>query len=148
MGQCMILCYTYRYYLVFSFNEQILFERAHMVLYTAILQDHYQNPRHYGPIENAEFISAQKNTSCGDTVTVYGIIKDGLVEVSFEGSGCMLSQAATSLLLDFVYRKPLAELKKFTKDDFTNLLGMQLGPNRLLCALTGFEALKKGLNRA
>ena len=58
--------------------------------------DHYENPRHHGALENPDVVMRGGNPGCGDIVTMY--LKLGpderIVDVSFEGQGCTISQAA------------------------------------------------------
>lgn len=117
-----------------------------MNIYQEKLLDHYKHPRHHGILEKATFTIEEYNPSCGDRVTIYGIIKDGKVEqLSFTGTGCVISQAATSMLLQNVMGKPLEVVSNMQKDDILKLIGISLGPTRLRCALLGLEALKRGL---
>ncbi|MEX0671882.1 MAG: iron-sulfur cluster assembly scaffold protein [Candidatus Babeliales bacterium] len=118
-----------------------------MNLYQEQLLDHYKNPRHAGVLENPTFTVEEYNPSCGDRVTVYGIIADGvLVAASFMGKGCVISQAASSMLLELMVGKGLLEIRKMKKDDILNVIGIELGPTRLRCAMLGLEALHRGIS--
>ena len=69
------------------------------------LLDHYQRPRHRGALENADVRMPGGNPGCGDVVTVY--LKgtgdhQHIDDVSYEGDGCTISMAATSMLLEEV----------------------------------------------
>ena len=73
--------------------------------------DHYENPRHYGPLADASVVQKGGNPGCGDVVTFYleggG---DGRIEdISFEGEGCTISQAACSIVTEMFTGKTLAE---------------------------------------
>lgn len=71
-------------------------------------------------------------------------IKDDIVqEVMFTGKGCAISKAAASILTDEVKGKKVSELRKWDKTSIINMLGIELGPNRLKCALLPLEALQK-----
>lgn len=115
-------------------------------LYQEILMDHYRNPRHNGIIDNGDFYCEQRNSSCGDEVLFTGIIKDNtLVDVLFKGKGCVISQATASLLSEFVINKSLESILSLDKDDLIAMIGMELGPVRLLCGLLSLTALQSGV---
>ena len=117
-----------------------------MNLYQEILMDHYRNPRNHGKLAQYDFCSEQRNSSCGDEVTFTGIISDNtLVDVAFQGKGCVISQATASLLSEKVRGMVLDDILVLDNDDFLAMLGMQLGPVRLLCALLSLVALQKGV---
>ncbi len=108
--------------------------------------DHYRNPRHRGTLNNPDFDTGQFNPSCGDAVGMQGIIKDdNLVEVAFEGKGCVISQAAASMLCQFALNRSTEELVSLSADDILDLIKIPLGPTRLKCALLALYALKQGI---
>jgi len=73
-------------------------------------------------------------------------IKDGRVDdVRFSGSGCSISRAAASMLTDEIRGKTLEEVKALNRDDVLELLGIELGPVRLKCALLALKTLKVGI---
>ena len=117
-----------------------------MKIYQDVLIDHYRNPRNRGIVENADFQSGDDNPSCGDSVSIYGRVKDGhLVAVSFEGAGCVISQAAASMLMQKVLGQDLKDIMKLDADFMRQLVGIQLGPTRVRCALLALEALQQGI---
>jgi len=119
-----------------------------MKIYHELLTDHYRNPRNKGRLETPDFSSAQFNPSCGDSVLFEGIVRDKLLnEVAFEGSGCVISQAAASLLSQAVAGKALEEIQKLDSTFIKELVGIPLGPVRLKCALLPLHALHDGINR-
>ncbi|MEM4295900.1 MAG: iron-sulfur cluster assembly scaffold protein, partial [Candidatus Anstonellales archaeon] len=61
----------------------------------------YKRPKNAGKLKDANVIIHEKNESCGDEVKIYLLVKDGIImDASFEGAGCVISTASTSLLLD------------------------------------------------
>ncbi len=117
-----------------------------MNLYQDVLLDHYRNPRNRGVLEHADFESGEDNPSCGDSVNIYGQVKDGRLEaVSFQGTGCVISQAAASMLTQRVLGMDLHEIMKLDADFMRQLVGITLGPTRVRCALLALEALQKGV---
>jgi len=116
-------------------------------LYQEIVMDHYRNPRNNGVIAQCDFKSEQRNSSCGDEVTFTGAIRDNrLVEVAFHGKGCVISQATASMLSEWGKNKSVADILALDKDGLIAMLGMQLGPVRLLCGLLSLTALHKGIS--
>jgi len=114
--------------------------------YQEILMDHYRNPRNHGVIQGADFSAEQRNSSCGDEVCFTGIVTDNSLEnVLFKGKGCVISQAAASLLSERAKGKHLDAILTLDKDDLIAMLGMQLGPVRLLCGLLPLTALQNGV---
>ena len=65
--------------------------------------------------------------------------------VAFTGRGCAISQASASLLTDEVKGKPLAEVAAFGADDLLDLLGIEISPARLKCALLSLDTLEHAL---
>lgn len=122
-------------------------ERCMFNLYQEILMDHYRNPRNNGVVDAGDFHSEQRNSSCGDEVLFTGVIKDNvLCEVLFKGKGCVISQAMASLLSEYAKNKPLEAILVLDKDDLIAMIGMQLGPVRLLCGLLSLTALQCGIS--
>ena len=114
--------------------------------YKKFLMDHYKNPKHKKEIKNPHFSSGQNNPSCGDAISVSGLIEDGVIkDIGFEGKGCVISLATASVLLDNCIGKPIKDVLALTKDDLLKMIGVELGPNRLHCALISLESLHKGL---
>lgn len=108
--------------------------------------DHYQHPRHKGVLQDPDFDVKQYNPSCGDAIVMQGICSDGkLVAVAFEGKGCVISQAAASMLCEYALTKSIDELSALDKEDICRLIQIPLGPVRLKCALLALYALKDGI---
>jgi nitrogen fixation NifU-like protein len=118
-----------------------------MNLYQAELMDHYQNPRNAGALESADFASGEHNPSCGDSVAMEGKVQAGvLYRVSFQGKGCVISQATASILTEHCQGKTLDYILNIGTDQVQSLVGLSLGPTRLKCALLALVALKSGIN--
>jgi nitrogen fixation protein NifU and related proteins len=114
--------------------------------YQEVLMDHYRNPRNHGVIEQCDFRAEQRNSSCGDEVLFTGVIADNvLCNVLFTGKGCVISQAAASLLSEHVKNQSLETILALDKDDLIAMLGMPLGPVRMLCGLLSLTALQRGI---
>ena len=119
-------------------------------LYRELILDHYKSPRNHGLLEDADAVAEGQNPLCGDEVSVSVRFGEGDVveEVGFEGRGCAISQAATSMLTDLVKGKTAAEIAAMPKEDLLGELGIPLTPVRLKCAILGLGVLKLALNKA
>ena len=117
-----------------------------MKFYKEILMDHYQNPRNRGHIDNPDFSTAQYNPSCGDSVSFEAVIEnDKLAKLTFDGKGCVISQATASIFTEYVVGKHIDDILKLEKEDIQGIIGMDLGPTRIKCALLSLMALKEGI---
>lgn len=115
-------------------------------LYQEIIMDHYRNPRNHGLLRVYDFQSEQRNSSCGDEIIMTGQIKNNsITAIGFEGKGCVISQAAASLLTEFIKDKSLESILSLDKDAILAMLAIPLGPVRLMCALLPLTALQKGI---
>jgi len=137
-------------------------------LYQEIILDHYKHPHRRGLREPFDTESFQVNPTCGDEVTLRVKLSDGTVEdVSYEGHGCSISQASTSVLTDLVVGHSLTDALS-TMDAFVSLIqgrgqvepdeevledavafaGVAKYPARVKCALLGWMAFKDAVARA
>ena len=117
-----------------------------MNIYQELLLDHYRYPRNRGSLPKSDFFSKQHNPSCGDSVQFSGSISGEIIkEVVFEGQGCVISQATASMLTEEVKNKVLHEIHLLDKNFIVRMIGMQLGPIRIKCALLPLIALQEGI---
>lgn len=117
-------------------------------IYQEMILEHYQHPHNYGKLENASAAESLENPSCGDIIKMFVKIQDDIVkDISFEGAGCAISQASASLLTDATKGKPKGKILQMKRDDIQQLLGVELGPTRLKCALLPLETLHKLLRK-
>jgi len=119
-------------------------------LYREVILDHYRNPRSHGLLEHADATAEGQNPLCGDEVTVSVRFGEGDVieSVGFEGRGCAISQAATSMLTDIVKGRTAQDVSTMPKEELLDEIGIPLTPVRLKCALLGLGVLKVALHRA
>jgi len=111
--------------------------------YIENLIDYYQNPRNKGRIEDATVSASGGNPGCGDVVTMYVTIRDGIAEqVRFEGEGCTISQAGASMVAEKYEGKPLDEIEASTTDDMIEEMGREVVMSRVRCASVGIGTLK------
>jgi nitrogen fixation NifU-like protein len=119
-----------------------------MNIYQQRLTDHYRNPRNRGVIERPDFFSGVVNPSCGDEISLTGTIGDGrITAINFQGVGCVISQAAASLLTQQVLALSLAQARALDAEYMRTLVGIELGPTRLKCALLPLDALHAALDQ-
>lgn len=113
-------------------------------LYREIIIDHYKNPQYRGELDPADYTFEDENPLCGDHLRIdLRLGEDGKVaEAGFSGHGCAISQASADLLLEMVIGKTVDEIKNLKKEDLLNILGIELGPVRLKCALLSLKVLK------
>lgn len=112
-------------------------------MFTEIIMDYYRNPRNRGKVAHAECTARDTNTLCGDTLEMsMKFDKGNIAEVKFDGKGCAISQAAASMLTEFVEGKPVSSVKDLSKDDVLRLLNIPISPVRLKCALLGLKVMK------
>ncbi len=117
-----------------------------MDIYKDHVLDHYKNPRNYGKIKSPDFCHEEQNIFCGDSVEIFGLLdKDTIQHIKFTGRGCVVSQAAASLLLEKIQGKSKKEIEKLVVEDVVKLLGVKLSSTRMKCAELPLLALKKGL---
>ena len=116
-------------------------------LYREQIIDRFKNPRHRGELDPHDYSYEDDNPLCGDRIRI-DVRVDGeerVTEASFSGVGCAISQASADLLTESIVGKSLAEVRRISKDDILEMLGIELGPVRLKCALLSLKVLKAGL---
>ena len=120
-----------------------------MDLYAEQILEHYRNPRKQDSLASPTISHAEKNASCGDELTLSLRIDDGkITDVSWNGTGCAVSQAGMSLLSEELVGKPTDEAASLSADAVKILLGVPIGPRRVKCALLCLHALKNALRTA
>ena len=119
--------------------------------YREVILDHYKNPRSYGLLADADASAEGQNPLCGDEVAVsvrFAADGETIEEIGFEGRGCAISQAATSMLTELVQGRTATEVAAIPREELLHELGIPLTPIRLKCAILGLGVLKVALHRA
>ncbi len=131
-------------------------------MYQDVILDHYKHPHHRGLREPFGVQVHHVNPTCGDEVTLrVQLVDDVVADVSYDGQGCSISQAATSVLTDQVIGRPLDEAlnivesfnemisSRGTVDGDEDVIGDGIAfagvakyPARVKCALLGWLAFK------
>ncbi|MGA9530954.1 MAG: iron-sulfur cluster assembly scaffold protein [Candidatus Babeliales bacterium] len=95
-----------------------------------------------------DFELTMDHISCGDSVKVQGVISDTVLsDVAIMTRGCTMSRAAGSLIAMTLTGASLETILAYSAQDVQSLLGIQLGPIRLRCALLALDCLQKGLTQ-
>jgi len=119
-------------------------------IYTEMIIEYSRNPSNFGKIENPQIHRHDSNPLCGDSIDLY-VNTDGtkITEVKFDGKGCAICMACTSVLTEMIQNKNLDEVKNFQKDELLAELGLEhlikTSPVRIKCALLSLKALKYGI---
>jgi len=120
-------------------------------MYREVILDHYKSPRGHGLIENADAQAEGQNPLCGDEVTIsvkFAADGETIESIGFEGRGCAISQAATSMLTELVQGRTATEVAALPKEELLEEIGIPLTPIRLKCAILGLGVLKVALHKA
>jgi nitrogen fixation NifU-like protein len=116
-------------------------------MYRQQILDHYRNPRNYGELSDPTFTHEGHNTSCGDDVEVaVALAADGetVERVAFTGDGCAISQAAASMLTGELPGMTLGEIEELDREDVLDLLGVEVTPMRVKCAVLAEKVVQDG----
>ena len=135
-------------------------------LYKEVILDHYKTPRNKRDLPGAELSCRKNNPLCGDEITIHAHVGDGRVaEVTFEGSGCSISQASASMLTESVTGRTVEEAEKIASDfrgmmegkvdpdeesfgDLVALKGVVKYPVRIKCAVLAWDVFQDALTGA
>ncbi|MBM3886506.1 iron-sulfur cluster assembly scaffold protein [Candidatus Dependentiae bacterium] len=115
-------------------------------LYHDELIEHYKKSPHRKVITNPSTFYGELNPSCGDKIEVMLVINNNVItDIGFQGSGCVISQAAISMLCDTVLGKNIDAALKLGHDEVLQLINIELGPVRSKCALLGLQVLQQSI---
>ena len=116
-------------------------------LYREQILEHYKRPRNYGELSNPTFTHYGENPLCGDEITIDVKLDEEatvIEEVRFRGDGCAISQAAASLLTGQLSGMSLEEVYDLETDDMVDLLGVDISPMRIKCAVLAEKVVQDG----
>ena len=133
-------------------------------LYQEILLEHNSKPRNFRKVEEANQTSEGYNPLCGDQITLYLKVVDGVIDdVGFQGSGCAISRASASMMTQNIkgqsveraqeifdafhhmITEPGSELDYDTLGDLETLSGINEYPTRIKCAVLAWHTMKAAL---
>ena len=134
-------------------------------LYQEVILDHYKRPRNFGPLAEANHHADGHNPLCGDRVTIFVKLGNGVIEdLHFQGSGCAISTASASLMTESLKGKTPEEAERVFME-FHNLVtgdpndepeavnlgklavfaGVREFPARIKCASLAWHTLRAAL---
>ena len=113
-------------------------------LYRDQILEHYKKPHNFGRLDEFDLEFSDNNPFCGDEQHVFIKLDDDgrVAEVAFDGQGCAISTAATSLLTDELAGMSREEILRLPKEYVLDLLGIDISATRLKCALLGLKVVK------
>ena len=132
-------------------------------IYKEVILDHYKNPRNKREMPDAERRCSKNNPLCGDEITVFVHEEDGKVlDVSFIGQGCSISQSSASMMTEAVSGKTVEEVEEIsgsvramlsgglepdeeTFGELVALKGVVKYPVRVKCAVLAWDVLQEAL---
>ena len=116
-------------------------------MYRQQILDHYKNPRNYGEIDDPTYTHTGENPMCGDTIEMDVVLDDDeetIEGVAFRGDGCAISQASASMLSEKLAGMSVAELHELDRDDVIDMLGVDISPMRVKCAVLAEKVAQDG----
>lgn len=120
-------------------------------LYREQLLDHYHNPENFGVIENADIDIEMDNPTCGDMIHLTAKLDNEghIAAVMFEGQGCVVSMASSSMFTDAIVGKTPEEVADMGLGEIQEMMGgVRLSMGRVKCALLPLNAMKQGLKES
>ena len=116
-------------------------------IYHEMIVDYSRNPTNYGKLEDHDVIFHDSNPLCGDSIDIAMKIDDNTVtDIKFDGKGCAICMACSSVLTEITKGKSLDEVRKIEKNDILSELGLEhLQAVRIKCALLSLKVLKSAL---
>ena len=113
-------------------------------IYQERILQHAAHPHNFGRLPTATKKIVLDNPLCGDSIQMeIEIVGETVKHIMFTGKGCAISKASASLLTDKAKNGVVSNLRKLDRTSIIEMLGIELGPNRLKCALLPLEALQK-----
>jgi len=118
-----------------------------MDLFSETILDHYKQPSNKGRLKNPTVSINEINPLCGDKLQIDLNIdsKGKIKEIGITPQGCAISTASASLLSEKLLGKSLKEVEKLTEKDIFKMLGIEINPGRIKCAMLPLVTIKKAL---
>ena len=123
-----------------------------MDIYREQILDHYKHPRNFGSLEKPDVKMEEGNVACGDRIVMEISLEaskprslEAIKDIRFSGVGCAISQASESMLTEKVKYMALEDVMKLTPKDVMDMLGTELTPSRIKCALLSLDVLQKAV---
>lgn len=117
-----------------------------MTIYQEIILDHYHHPHNYGEVDRPDADVSLTNSSCGDKIRLTLKVENEIIqEIAFSAVGCAISMASASILTDHVKGMGAKKVRALDTETLLDLIGIELSPSRIRCALLPLEALSKAV---
>jgi len=117
-------------------------------IYQERILDHYEDPYHRGHCAHATHRHSETNPLCGDVIQMELQLGDGgrIEEIYFDGEGCRISQAAASILTEYMDGKTIEDVKKLSAPEMLELFGPKLSVLRQKCCLLSWKVLQSAVH--
>jgi nitrogen fixation NifU-like protein len=117
--------------------------------YIETILDHYDHPRNKTALQGADIEASGGNPGCGDIVVMYANVDPSgtIVEATFQGEGCTISQAAASMLTEELVGKSLADVQSMSFEDVMEEMGRDVVATRTKCATLALTIMKRASER-
>ncbi|MBI4152648.1 iron-sulfur cluster assembly scaffold protein [Candidatus Woesearchaeota archaeon] len=116
-------------------------------LYKEEILELYKHPLNKHALSEYTHWQEKSNPLCGDRIRIYLNIPDQIIrDISFEGSGCAISQAAASLLTEKLKQLPVKDAESLPGEEMIRMLGIPISHLRQKCALLALQAVKAALH--
>jgi len=113
-------------------------------IYQKEVIDHYKHPRNFGRIKSNSKSTYAENPSCGDSIRIDAVIKNGKIkDIKFSGEGCAIAIASASMLTQRVRNMEVVEIADIDFDHVKDMLGVEIHQGRKRCAMLALNTLKK-----
>jgi len=115
--------------------------------YRELIIERFKTPHFRGELDPNDITYEDDNPTCGDHIRIDVRVDENQIvtEAVFSGEGCAISQASADLMLESIIGKSIEDVKELAKEDILEMLGIELGPTRLKCALLPLKVLKAGV---
>lgn len=114
-------------------------------MYSEKVMDHFSNPRNVGEIEDADGVGTEGNPTCGDLMTIYIKVEDGIItDIKFKTFGCAAAIATSSMITEMALGKTIEEALKITRNDVADELE-GLPPVKMHCSNLAADALRAAI---
>ncbi len=113
-----------------------------------VILDHFEDPRNFGKLKDYDIAGSGINQWCGDKINIYikvDLNNQEILDASFEGKGCVISQATASMLLEKIKGFSLETVRSIDSSEIEKLIGKELVRKRPQCSMLALETLKKAI---
>lgn len=116
-------------------------------IYSETILEFYKYPKNRKRLDHPDIQNHSHNPLCGDKCDIFINLDENsaIKEVTFDGEGCAISIASASMTTLLMKGKTLKEALELDKEELLDMLGIELSPNRLKCALLGMDTIKNGI---